>query len=166
MGKISKNDNENEIHEDDNNDLVPKMEQFLEQFAMFSMNKGAGNFDFSNFSESQIDKILDIVSENENHAFKFHEKKIDSDEKINSKIISSHIVNQITLRFVALSAIFVFTAITIIFVFFKDNFLSQWMSFVTGMVGGFGLRSVGKYFIKDSQLSKLNKNDDDQEDSD
>jgi hypothetical protein len=115
----------------------------LEQFQVMALKqfKGGGDFDLSAFSMEQKDKLLDIMSKNEDHAYEYGKLRIKSSESIASKQIDASIVDQKTRRWVALVVIGVLFIIGLVILIFKDNFFISYLTFVAGLIGGTGLKS-------------------------
>ncbi|HAT62442.1 MAG TPA: hypothetical protein DCS83_07880 [Prevotella sp.] len=114
----------------------------LEQFQVMALKqfKGGGDFDLSVFSAEQKDKLLDIMSKNEDHAYEYSKLKIKSSESIVSKKIDASIVDQKTRRWVILFIIGVLFIIGLAILIFKDKFFISYLTFVAGLMGGTGLR--------------------------
>lgn len=63
-----------------------KMKGVLEELEMFALQRGSqSSFDISTFNEAQKDKLLDILSINEENAFDYHTKRIDAIKEIEVK---------------------------------------------------------------------------------
>jgi hypothetical protein len=143
--------------------LLPerRMEKVLEQLQVLSLRKGRENgFDISKFNEGQVDRLLGILEKNEDNAFKYHSKKIDSETSISEKKIGASIVDQKTFRYALLISISLCATLTIVIIIFEKQFFIPWLTFLTGIAGGFGL---GK--IKPKKII-INKNEDESGDSD
>ena len=48
--------------------------------------------------------------------------------------------------------IFVVPVITLLILFFKDNYFIPWLTFLTGMLGGFGLSKVSGTLFKEPEM--------------
>ena len=96
-GKIQKNSQEETVAE-----IMPevkntsKMKGMIQSLEMMAMQRSSrDNLDISKFTDAQRDKLLDIMSKNEDNAFKFHNKRLEVTEKLNTKIIESEIDSSI-----------------------------------------------------------------------
>jgi hypothetical protein len=157
MNNSSDLEQQNINSENDNNQHQTKIQQVIQGFEMFSLQKNQNSLEFTNLTDKQKDKLIDIIALNESNAYKFKAKKIESDEKIKEKLIDSQTINQKTIKQVILFGMFIFVAVTILILFYKDNYFSQWLSFIAGLLGGFGLRSASKFLIKEPQISTPKK---------
>ncbi|AEV32867.1 hypothetical protein Oweho_1888 [Owenweeksia hongkongensis DSM 17368] len=159
MSSIDKipNSSEGDADEVEMNPPSSKVEGMLEQFEMFAMQqKGAKNsFDTSKFTPQQTDKLLDILATNEDNAYKFHNKRLDTVEKIQLKAIESSTINQKTIRYGLVGIIIAVPIITILILFFKENYFIPWLTFMTGLAGGFGLSKVSKHISKGSDPENI-----------
>lgn len=121
-----------------------KIMEVLHELEFMSIQKGSrSNFDISKFDKSQIDKLLETVSDNEKNAFSYHTKRLDTLKEIELKKIDASVINQKTIKILFIGAgLFVFPIVTIVILIFKDNFFISWLTFLAGIVGGFGLGKV------------------------
>lgn len=119
-----------------------KAASMLEQFQVLTMKqlKGSGDLDLSALTNEQKDKLLDIMSKNEDHAFEYSKLRIKSSESISSQQIEASIVDQKTIRWIAVLAIIVLAIIGLVILIFKDSFFISYLTFVAGLIGGTGLR--------------------------
>lgn len=137
-----------------------KMKEVLEEFEMFALQRGSqSGIDISTFNDEQKNKLLEILSDNERNAFDFHTKRIDAIKDIEIKKIDASIVNQKSLRILIVTVVIVIPLITILILFFKDTFFIPWLTFLTGLLGGFGISKIVPVLYK--QPSKENPINDD-----
>jgi hypothetical protein len=137
-----------------------KIEHILQDLEILSLQKGSKGVDLSDFSENQKDKLLDIIAKNEDNAFKFHTKRLETFEKIAVSKINSTTINQKTLRIILLIIAFIFLIITILILFFKENFFIPWLTFLTGIGSGIGLSKIGKILFREPQIPDYELNPD------
>ncbi len=131
-----------------------KVQHILQELELFALQKGGrSSFDISKFSSVQIDKLLEILKTNEDNAFKFHIKRLETVEKIQIKKIDSTTINQKTIRIGIIGIIITIPLITLLILFFKENFFIPWLTFLTGVGSGLGLSKISKYIVKEPQLS-------------
>lgn len=132
-----------------------KVDAMFQELEIMAMQKGGRNsLDLSKLDKEQIDKVLDTMAENEKNAFAFHSKRLDAIKEIELRKIDASIINQKTLKFVLIGVlIFVLPAITLLILFFKVNFFIPWLTFLTGILGGFGLSKITSSIFK-TQYSK------------
>ncbi len=125
---------------------LPKSEvqAMFQELEIMAMQKGSRNIlDFNKLDKGQIDKVLDTMAENEKNAFAFHSKRLDAIKEIELRKIDASVINQKTLKFVLIGVlIFILPAITLLILFFKDTFFIPWLTFLTGILGGFGLSKI------------------------
>jgi hypothetical protein len=115
----------------------------LEQLEMkIIQGQTKSGIDLSNFSEEQIFKLLELMSKGEENAFRFSMENLKSNERINTKLIDSSIVNQKTLRYVIVGLIFIVFVMLLLILFFKEDYFITFLSFITGLCGGAGLREL------------------------
>ena len=129
-------------HEDPSLFPAPKakMHAMLEQFEYFLLQqKGGGEgIDISEFTDSQRDKLLEIISQNEGNAFKYHTKRIEAAERIELKRIGASTIDRRTRRYIAIFIPSIFLIITLCILFFKDDYFDTWLAFLIGLIGGAG----------------------------
>lgn len=136
-----------------------KVEGILDELQMLAIhNKGRskGGLDLSNFLPEQNDKLLEILSKNEDNAFQFHTKRLEYGKEIELKRIEAATVNQRTIRVILIAGLLiVLPVISLLILFFKENFFLPWLTFLTGLAGGFGLGKTTKLFNKEPGKNPL-----------
>ncbi len=100
------------------------------------------SIDFSKLNEKQVDKLLDIMSVSENNAFSFHNKRLDNTKDIEIKKIEASVINQKTLRIIAIAGIIAIPLITLCILFFKENYFVHWVVLLGGLGGGAGIAKL------------------------
>jgi hypothetical protein len=137
-----------------NNELTSKtskntMLRSLEMMAMQRVSKNT--LDVSTFSSEQRDKLLNIMDKNEDNAYKYTTKKLEVYEKINLKAIDATCIDQKTLRYILLYGGLGLFILMVLILILKDEFFVTFLSFVTGLVGGIGLKGVFDKFTQKPQ---------------
>lgn len=133
------------------------MLQQIEMTMMQQRNKSS--LDISALDKEQKDKLLDIMEKNENNAFEYSKKQLEVHERINVKILEASIVDQKTLRYVLWGGGASLVVVMVLILFFKENYFVPYLTFVTGLIGGMGLKSVLPQMSKPS----INSNNDDKD---
>ncbi len=128
------------------------VQHILHELEVLSLQKGLRGIDLSVLSDNQRDKLLEIITKNEDNAFKFHIKRLETYEKIVISKINSTTINQKTLRFVLLILIIFFLTITVIILLYKETYFIPWLTFLTGVGSGVGLSKAGKALFKEPQI--------------
>lgn len=162
-GKIQKNSQEETVAE-----IMPevkntsKMKGMIQSLEMMAMQRSSrDNLDISKFTDAQRDKLLDIMSKNEDNAFKFHNKRLEVTEKLNTKIIESTTVSHRTIRYIGILALLLVFALMVIILVYKDQYFSVFLSFIAGLGGGFGLKGVFDKAVQKPTLVSDDNDDDD-----
>lgn len=134
-----------------------KMQSVLQELQIMATQRSSrNNLDISKFDKEQVDKLLETVSDNEKNAFQFHTKKIDAIKEIELAKINASTISQKTLKFVAIGAIvFILPTLTILIMFFKDAFFIPWLTFLTGILGGFGVSKATSGIFEKNQKNPL-----------
>lgn len=135
-----------------------KMKSVMESLELMAMQRSSrDNLDISTFTDSQRDKLLEIMSKNEDHAFAYNKQRLETSQKINSEIIASSIFTQKTIRIISILAICVIVILLLIILFAKDQYFIPFLTFITGLLSGMGLQG----FIKShaSKPNLINKDD-------
>lgn len=101
-------------------------------------------------TEAQKDKILDTLSKHENNAKDVYMKRLEVVQDLKTKEINASIVSQKTNRYLVVGGLLAFVLLTLAILFFKDAFLIPWLTFITGLAGGFG---IGKSTTQPAQKS-------------
>lgn len=119
-----------------------EVRETLELLSMQALRKGGiGVSGLPNFTEKQVDRSLDLIKQNEENAFKYHTKKLDALKEIELARINAGTIEQKNSKWLILGLLLVLPAITIVIIFFKEDFFVPWLTFLTGSFGGYG---VGK----------------------
>jgi hypothetical protein len=139
---------------------APKMVRgLMEQMEMLFMQKEGG--DMSNFYSLPTElqsKALDNIAQNEERMYNYHCKKLDCEKEIAVKSIDASVINQKTTRITIIVIISAILFITILLVFTKDQYLIPWITFLTGIGGGWGISQM-----KLSSTPKLDNKSDNKE---
>ena len=142
-----------------------KVQAFLQELEIMAMQKGSRNsLDISKLDKGQIDKLLESISENEKNAFAFHTKRIDAIKEIELKRIDASVINQKTFKIVLIgSVLIIIPTITILILFFKETYFIPWLTFLTGILGGFGLSKVTSNILKPKEEKNPIQEDDEKD---
>lgn len=138
-----------------------KVSHMLQEMELLSLQKGKNGMDISSFNPAQRDKMLEILEKNEDNAYKYHTKKLETVERIQLSRISSATINQKTIRIGIVGVIIAVPLLTILILFFKENFFIPWLTFLTGLGGGYGLSKASKTISKEPSTKNPVPDDDD-----
>jgi hypothetical protein len=120
-----------------------KLNKVIESLEMAAIQKTTSSgINVSDFSTEQKDRLLDIMIQNEDNAFQYNMKRLSVSENLNSKALNASIVNQKTVRFILIGGGIAVFILIILIIFFKPEFFNLFISFIAGVLGGFGLKSV------------------------
>jgi len=166
MSSIDPSDSENE--ELENSEIgspqLPKnkVQAMFQELEIMAMQKGSRSaLDLSKLDKQQLDKVLETMSENEKNAFSYHSKRLDAIKEIELRRIDASVINQKTIKIVLIVVlIFVLPAITLLILFFKETYFIPWLTFLTGMLGGFGLSKVSGSLFKTQEIKNPIKEED------
>lgn len=124
-----------------------KIDRVFEQVEMMALHKGDG-LDFNTLNDGQKDKVLEVMQTNEDHAFEYNTQKLQNDKEIKLAKINAGIFNHRTNRYTFISISAALFIVTVLILFFKESFFNQWITFITGLIGG----SLGGYgYAKNSK---------------
>ena len=139
-----------------------KVQSVLQELEIMAMQKGSRNsLDISKLDKGQIDKLLDTLSENEKNAFAFHAKRIDAIKEIELKRIDASVINQKTIKVVLIGGLLIVVpAITLLILFYKETYFIPWLTFLTGILGGFGLSKVTSNIFRQPESKNPIKDED------
>lgn len=128
----------------DDNNIVPsessnlepkkKVEEVFEQLQMMSFNRGG--IDFNVLSDSHRGEMIELMKQNEAHAFEYHTEKLKANKEIKLARITAGNFTKKTNRYVAVIGAVLITSITIVILIYKDSLFNIWLSFLTGLIGG------------------------------
>jgi hypothetical protein len=113
-----------------------KFEEVFEQLEMMSVNRGG--IDFNNLSDAHRTSMLDVLKQNEDHAYEYHKQKLSNEREIKLARIKAGIFSLKTNRIIVIVGFTILAILTMCILFFKDTFFNLWVSFVTGLIGGGG----------------------------
>ncbi len=139
-------------NEPDNFPSLPqnKADRILQEVEILAFQQGSkSDFNLSNFSDEQIEKLLDILSKNEENAFQFHSKRLEVAKEIELKRIQAANTSQFTYRYAIVGGLIGIPALTVLILLFKDAYFIPWLTFLTGLAGGMGLSKVSKDLTKE-----------------
>lgn len=140
-----------------------QMHSMIQELEIMAMLKGGqSSIDFNKLDSSQIDKVLETMADNEKNAFAFHTKRIDAMKEIELRKIDASVIHQKTLKIVLIGVIVVILpVITLSILFLKENFFIPWLTFLTGILGGFGLSKAATSLFKPIDTKNPIKEDED-----
>jgi len=119
-----------------------KVQGIFQELEFMALQKGRSGLDLSKFNDGQIDKIIDVLKQNEDNAFKYHTKRVDAIKDIELAKINAATTNQKTLRIILVTVAIVIPLMTILILFFKPDFFTQWLTILTALLGGVGLSKL------------------------
>lgn len=137
------------------------IQSVMHELEIMAMQRGSRNgFDISTFDKEQVNKLLETLSENERNAFVFHSKRIDAIREIELKRIDASVINQQTIKVVLIGGVLVIIpAITLLILFYKESYFIPWLTFMTGILGGFGLSKITSGTFKQQENKNPIKED-------
>ena len=136
-----------------------KMQGIMQQMEMMALQRSnRNNLDISTFDKDQKDKLLNLMEKNEDNAFAYSTKRLDVQAKLNLKALDASIIDQKTLHYVLIGGGIALFTIMLLILFFKDQYFIPYLTFITGLGGGMGLKG---FFSKLSQKPQLEDEDDD-----
>lgn len=128
-----------------------KVSHILQDLEILALQqKGSKGFDLTQLNSEQFDKFIGLLEKNEDNALKFHTKRLDTIEKIQTKRIDATTTNQKTIRIALIISLIVVPTLTVLILFYKDTFFIPWLTFLTGLAGGVGLSKAGKLITKEA----------------
>ncbi len=142
-------------------DSKKKTKMALEQLEMMIMKQSSGNngLDVSKLSEKQTDKVIDLMHKNEDNAFSYAKEKLRVTENLNIRALDASIVDQKTMRYILVGGIGGLFVLLLLILFFKEQYFVTFLSFITGLFGGVGLREG---FVRlNRKPQPINPDDDD-----
>jgi len=125
----------NKVVDPENLPEIPetKVQGILQELEILALHKGkSSGIDLSRLSPEQMDKLLEILSKNEDNAFQFHTTRLKVAKEIELKRIEATTVNQKTVRVSVVGLLLVLPLLTIPILFFKDDFFVPWLTFLRG----------------------------------
>lgn len=161
--KSFSNSPKSEISNSNEPELPGKINHILQELEVMSLHKGSsGNIDLTVFDKEQKDKLLDLMGKNEDNAIKYHTERISAVKEIELARIAGSNTNNKTLRYLLIAGLILVVTLTILILFFKDEYFIPWLTFLTGFVGGVG---VPRLFASLRQSNKSRNPIDGTEDS-
>ncbi len=144
------------------NNTKKKTKMALEQLEMMIMKQSSGGngLDISKLSEKQRDKVIDLMHKNEDNAFSYAKEKLRVTENLNIRALDASIVDQKTMRYILVGGIGGLFVFLLLILFFKEQYFVTFLSFITGLCGGVGLREGFVRLTKNPQ--PINPDDDDE----
>jgi len=147
--------------------LKTNLQEILLQGESLSVTNRNPALDFvSKLTENQTDKLIDIFAKNEDNSILYHTKRLDAYKEIEIEKIKSKGLGINNFKQIFIGVLITFVTITVLLIFFKSEFLSQWFAFVVGLagggLGGFGLGKTGMLTYTPSNARELNKVDDEE----
>ena len=119
------------------------LQAMFQELELIAMNKSTqGVFDTASLDKAQLDSLIELIKAKENNSFTFELERLKAIERIESKKIDASIFSQGTTRYILIGSAIIFLLITLAVLFFKNEYLATWLTFVSGLAGGFGLGKI------------------------
>jgi len=126
---------------------VRRMEDVIERVEMMALSKN--DINFNALSEAQKDKVIDTMAQNEEHAFTFGTQKLAHDKEVKIARITASTFSLKTNRMILLVVAGCLMTITMVILLLRETYFINWLSFITGLLGG----SLGGYGLGKSTKS-------------
>ncbi|MBS1917461.1 MAG: hypothetical protein JST87_14375 [Bacteroidetes bacterium] len=134
-------------------EIVPptqqKASELIEKFEAFALKQSKPGLDFDKLNTQQVDKVLEIMAQNETNAFNYHCKRLETAEKINLANITSKSAGERTFRISFICTIIAVVIITMIILFVKEKYFIPWISFIGGNLSGLGISKLPHLISKE-----------------
>lgn len=133
------------MSEEEQEKKLSKISSVLDEYMLGQqMRNSAGVVDFSSLSEQQADKMVDMIIKNEEHNYEYMIKHLEAQSRFEERRIEASIVNQKTVRYLLLGCGFLLFAVMVLILFFKETYFIPYLTFVTGLAGGVGIKSAAE----------------------
>lgn len=133
------------MSEEEQEKKLSKISSVLDEYMLGQqMRNSAGIVDFSSLSEQQADKMVDMIIKNEEHNYEYMIKHLEAQSRFEERRIEASIVNQKTVRYLLLGCGFLLFAVMVLILFFKETYFIPYLTFVTGLAGGVGIKSAAE----------------------
>lgn len=132
----------------------------MEQMSMLmSKIPNKDGLDMALLSDKQREKVVDIMLQSENHSFEYAKEHLRVTESLNKKALDVSIFNQKTLRIALLTGLSAIFVLFILVLVFAKEYVSELISLLAGIVGGYGLRGGLNDLIKKTPSIKIDAED-------
>lgn len=149
------------MSEEEQEKKLSKISSVLDEYMLGQqMRNSAGVVDFSSLSEQQADKMVDMIIKNEEHNYEYMIKHLEAQSRFEERRIEASIVNQKTVRYLLLGCGFLLFAVMVLILFFKETYFIPYLTFVTGLAGGVGIKSAAESLTGGRKPKPNDKEDD------
>ena len=130
------------------------MTSMLSQAEMMMMMQRTNNdsMDLSPFNSEQKDKLLSLAEKGQDQGHELAKLQLSANLEIAKKTIDAANINQRTLKYVLLGGMIALFVITLIVLFFEKEFFIPILSFITGLCGGAGVKSLLDKFYSNPRI--------------
>jgi len=140
---------------------APEVKGFLQAFEFMGLQRQVrGGIDFDALSTEQKDKALELAGESDRRAFEFQSQRLAAAERIELKRMESSTINQRTFRLIVIALLAAGFITTVLILFFKSEFFTTWLAFITGVAGGFGIDKALKKLQPEQTPNPILEDDD------
>lgn len=116
----------------------------MESLQLLAQQRLSSGLDLSMFDKEQLDKLLDHMTVHEAKHYDFQTKRLDAIKRLELERIRATVLHKRTWRYIALGAsLVVLPAVTVLILFYREQFFVPWLTFLTGVLGGVGLSKLG-----------------------
>ncbi len=119
-----------------------RIEDLWEKVQLMAMQQPGANFDLGSLTDAQKDKLMQVVEKNEEHAFQYYQTEQRNKRDIKLAEINASTFNFKTNRISLIIVLIIVFVITLVVLIWKDNYFLNWISFLTGLVGGYGVAKI------------------------
>jgi hypothetical protein len=130
-----------------------KFESIFEKFEMMVTQQNGGGLDLGSLNDQQRDRLLSVVEKNEDHTFDYYKEKLRIKKEIRLAEIQAGNFTFKTNRITLITVLIALFAVTVLILLTKDSYFVPWLTFLTGLLGGYG-------FAKTQRSAKMEKKED------
>lgn len=137
-----------------------KVVSILEQIELLNLHKSKdAHMDWTMLSKEQGDEMIKLMSKNEDNAFAYANKRLDTIKEIEVKRLDTSIINQKTFKIAVIMALIFVTGLTVLFLFFKPEFLIPWFTFIAGLLGGSSIPRFTRFIMSTPEKANISDSD-------
>ena len=115
----------------------------MSSLQVLAQQKLYGSLDLQQLDKDQLDQLLQNMAQYDQQHFDLQAKRIDAVQKLELERIRSTVLHKRTLRYMSIGAcLIVLPLVTLLILFYREQYFIPWLTFLTGILGGVGLSKL------------------------
>lgn len=115
----------------------------MESLQLVAQQKLYGNIDLQQLDKEQMDQLLQNMAMYDQQQHDLLTKRLDVAQKLELERIRAKVLHKRTMRYLFIGVcLVVLPIVTLLILFYREQYFIPWLTFLTGILGGVGLSKL------------------------